>query len=374
MTMTPVLESVGQYWNPSTRRVHLLGKGTDTLCDLTPFLPSASLRTQLLQTYGNRPEGAFLLAQTPFPTAEAIWRAEQNSQTLPQWLQRPWERALQQGETMDEGRLDVDPHPNSAHLMACILPMRAQAFGVTYENSAFEREMEGGKQDYRYVYQSVRMRQERCEIFLKGDRWQHFYGPRGAMGLRSDQTNSQGPDGKAKVRQPVLAGVEPELGLVTYSTGEILGYALANDVSGNRIENECTLYLYQAKCFVAAMGIGPWLWLSNEQNNPAIGFSVSIRDAQQNTLYEAKANSRFINAPLKNLITQAASHNPLYAGEFFATGTNIVPGGDVKVIQEGWEVEMHSEQLGRFLQRGTLVNSQNTGNLNYHQLEQEGTS
>ena len=41
------LDYLGQYWNPVTRRVHLLGKGDGALHDLTPHLPYPSARGEL---------------------------------------------------------------------------------------------------------------------------------------------------------------------------------------------------------------------------------------------------------------------------------------------------------------------------------------
>ena len=366
------LEHLGQYWNPVTRRVHLLGKCGGALVDLTPHLPYASIRSTVLEKMAGSAVLPLLLDKVPFPTAQAVLEAEQQKITVPQLLEPVFKHAVAAGEQLSESALDISPSPGKPHLMACILPLRAQAFGVTYENSALEREAEGHKEDYQYVYKSVRYRGERSEVFIKGTRLAHFYGQNGNMGLRSDLTNSMDSKGKGKARETVLSGIEPELAAVCYSDGRILGYTLANDVSGNQIENESILYLYQAKYFTAAMGIGPWLLLSDEQVNPGIIFTVEILDEQGSSLFKGEANSSLIGMPLKDLVAQAASHNALYPGELFSTGTNIVPGDRVKVLQPGWKVIISARELGAFVQGAAMVSASETGNLNYHSLEMGG--
>ncbi len=363
------LEYLGQYWNPDVRRVRLLGKGEGAVHDLTPFLPYAAARAEVLERLAHSPGKALLLEAAPFPTVQAVLEAEAQRTTVPDLLEPAWRAAQRRGKPLRESALAVTPQARQAHQLACILPLRAQAFGVTYENSALEREAEGKKEDYQYVYKSLKYRAERCEIFLKGTRLSHFYGPLGNMGLRSDLTNSIDAKGRPKAREPVLAGIEPELGVVAYSNGRILGYTLCNDVSGNLIENESILYLYQAKYFTASLGIGPWLWLSSEQINPGIRFSVTIWAADGRQVFQAEADSGLIGMPLKDLIAQAASHNALYPGELFATGTNVVPGDEAKVLKPGWKVEIRSEKLGSFVHGAQLVDASNWQNLDYHRLE-----
>jgi len=362
------LEYLGQYWNPFSHRVHLVGRGEGVLHDLTPHLPYPSARGAVMDGLKGLPALPLVLEAAPFPTAQAIQEAERRGTTLPELLAPVWE-AARKDTPLDEAALDITPDPAQAHLLACIIPPRAQAFGVTYENSALERETEGRKEDYRYVYKSVRERNERCEIFIKGTRLSHFFGPNGAMGLRSDLTNSVDAKGRDAERITVLAGIEPELGTVTYSTGRILGYTLANDVSGNQIENESILYLYQAKYFAGCTGIGPWLWLSDEQDNPGVTFAVHIWDDKGREVFSAEADSSLIGMPIHALVAQAASHNALYPGEFFATGTNIVPGNEAKVLKPGWRVEIRSERLGRFSHTSAMVSAADPANPDYHALE-----
>jgi fumarylacetoacetate (FAA) hydrolase family protein len=366
------LEYLGQYWNPEARRVCLVGKGEGAVHDLTPHLPYPSARQRLREACGELSTYPLLQEAAPFPTAQAVLEAESRGTAVPELLAPAWEKALRAGTPLDESALTRAPDPARPHLLACILPLRAQAFGVTYENSSLERTAEGQKGDYGYVYRSVRERGERCEVFIKGTRLGHFFGPHGWMGLRSDLTNSVDAKGQPKARGPVLAGIEPELGAVTYSDGRVLGYTLCNDGSGNQIENESILYLYQAKYFAAGMGIGPWLWLSEEQDNPAIRFAVKVWNGDGRELYSGEADSRLIGMAIHKLIAQAGSHNPLYPGELFSTGTNIVPGGEAKVLQPGWRVEIRSERLGTFAHGAAMVSARENPNLDYHRLERGG--
>jgi len=366
------LEFLGQYWNPALKRVCLLGKGEGAVHDLSPHLPYPSAREGLRKACGGLSAFALLQESAPFPAAQAVLEAETRGTTVPELLAPAWAAAVKAGQRQDETALSRTPHPGQAHLLACILPLRAQAFGVTYENSSLERTAEGQKADYGYVYRSLRERGERCEVFIKGTRLGHFFGPNGWMGLRGDLTNSLDSKGQPKPRGAVLAGIEPELGAVTYSNGRVLGYTLCNDGSGNQIENESILYLYQAKYFTASMGIGPWLWLSDEQNNPDIRFAVKVFDGKGRELYSGEADSKLIGMAIHKLVAQAGSHNPLYPGELFSTGTNIVPGGEAKVLHPGWRVEIRSERLGIFAHQAAMVSARENPNLDYHRLEREG--
>ena len=365
------LEFLGQYWNPSTRSVHLLGKGDNEVHDLTPHLPYPSARGKLREGCAALSCYALLQESAPFPAAQAVLEAEAGGTTVPALLEPAWRKALKSKQPLDESALSRAPDAKQPHLLACIIPLRAQAFGVTYENSSLERTAEGQKADYGYVYRSVRERGERCEIFIKGTRLSHFFGPNGWMGLRGDLNNSVDAKGQPKERVTVLAGIEPELGAVTYSNGRILGYTLCNDGSGNQIENESILYLYQAKYFAGSMGIGPWLLLSDEQNNPRIHFAVRVLNGEGRELYAGEADSSLIGMAIHKLVAQAASHNALYPGELFSTGTNIVPGGEAKVLQPGWRVEIRSERLGTFAHSAALVSAHENPNPDYHRLERE---
>ena len=168
---------------------------------------------------------------------------------------------------------------------------------------------------------------------------------------------------------PVSAGIEPELAAVTYSSGEIWGYTLANDVSGNRIENETLLYLYQAKYFTACLVLGPLILLSSEQNNPCLDISCRIYSAAGEKLFERVTSSGRINAPLSWLIGWASSHIALGPAEVFSTGTDVVPEGEVKVLEAGMTVEIRCPQIGCLRHGAAPLPERGELNLDYSRLE-----
>jgi fumarylacetoacetate (FAA) hydrolase family protein len=175
----------------------------------------------------------------------------------------------------------------------------------------------------------------------------------------------------------VAAGFEPELAAVVHANGEIWGYTLSNDVSGNRIENETLLYLAQAKHFTGALVLGPLIWLSREQNNPKVDLRARILDAAGRTLFEHASNSGRIGAPLAALIGWARSHVRLFPAEVFSTGTDCVPSGEVKVLEEGMEVEISSSAIGVLRHGAGIVPEEDDSggrelNLDYSRLEFEG--
>jgi len=236
-------------------------------------------------------------------------------------------------------------------------------------NSALERETEGSRGDYGFVYRGVKERGERPELFLKGTAPEHFVGPGGKMGLRTDLTNSENIQGEPCERETVSAGIEPELAAVVHSDGRIWGYTLANDVSGNRIENETLLYLYQAKHFTGALVLGPLVLLSDDQVNPNLSIRTRIFSPSGERLFERESNTSNINAPIGELVSWAASHIRLTPAEVFSTGTDVIPDGTVKVLSEGMTVEISCPQIGILVHGAGLVDAAGELNIDYARLQ-----
>jgi 2-keto-4-pentenoate hydratase/2-oxohepta-3-ene-1,7-dioic acid hydratase in catechol pathway len=245
------------------------------------------------------------------------------------------------------------------------------AFGVTYLNSALERETEGRRRDYGYVYRAVKNRGERPELFLKGTAPEHFVGPNGTMALRRDFTNSESLDGVCCERLTASCGIEPELAAVLYSSGKIWGYTLANDVSANRLENETLLYLAQAKYFTGALVLGPLILVSDEQTNPHLEILARIYSSRGELLFEAATSSSRINSPLSSLVAWVSSHIRLNRGEVISTGTDIVPAGRVKVLEAGMTVEISCPSIGRLRHGAAFLSDHGDLNLDYSRLELE---
>ena len=168
------------------------------------------------------------------------------------------------------------------------------------------------------------------------------------------------------------AGIEPELAAVVHSDGRIWGYTLANDVSGNRMENETLLYLYQAKHFTGALVLGPLILLSDNQSNPNLDIRTRILAADGEELFERESNSSQINAPLGDLVSWAASHIRLQPGEVFSTGTNVVPDGPVKVLSEGMTVQISCPEIGVLSPGAGPVQDGSELNPDYARLQFEG--
>src|SRR5687767_9825447 len=124
-----------------------------------------------------------------------------------------------------------------------LTPIESQevwAAGVTYLRSKEARmdESEFSASAYDRVYDAVRP-----EIFFKSLA-EKVVSPGEAVGIRRD----------ARWSVP-----EPELALVTNSSGAIVGFTIGNDMSSRDIEGENLLYLPQAKIYTASCTVGPWI-------------------------------------------------------------------------------------------------------------------
>src|SRR5262245_23239168 len=284
-----VLTHLGQFWSARHREVRLLGcsevrieggRNQGVAYDVTEggmLLPRFRRRFREEHAGADWDLVRWTYRTLPTPMVEVAELVEASgNRTVAGWGINFLALAARRSKPVDLASRDVAPDLETDHLVAPIMPRRALAFGVTYLNSALEREAEGAHGDYGYVYRSVKDRAERPELFLKGTSPEHYVGPNGRMGLRRDATNSRDKAGQAKERVVVGAGIEPELAAVVYSTGRIWGYTLANDVSGNRIENESLLYLPQAKLFNGCLVLGPLILLSEESENPRLDLTARI--------------------------------------------------------------------------------------------------
>lgn len=377
------LTHLGQYWSASRREIRLFGGNGIEISPQGQSLAQAWDLTGCLELPGhrrsfcleNREAGwqaaRWTCASLPTPMVELVEWLESRQLKVGEWAAgfRPQEEGA---EELDFSSLDSPLSPDSDHLVAPVIPRRAQAFGVTYLNSALERETEGTRGDYGFVYRAVKERGERPELFLKATSPEHIVGPGGRMGLRTDLTNSVDMQGNASGREVVSAGIEPELAAVVHSDGEIWGYTLANDVSGNRMENETLLYLYQAKHFTGSLVLGPLVLLSDNQANPNLDIRTRILSPGGEELFDRESNTSSINAPIGDLVAWAASHIRLKPAEVFSTGTNVVPDGPVKVLSEGMTVEISCPEIG-VLSHGTgLVQAGTELNPDYARLQFEG--
>ena len=376
-----MITHIGQYWSARHAEVRLLGAADVGVAagrlrgrawDLTGLLPLPGHRRRFREAMRGSPWESvrWTYSRLPLPALELVELAESSGRSVREALAGAVEPASGVPELV-LADLDRAPAPDADHLIAPVVPRRAMAFGVTYLNSALEREVEGQIADYGYVYRAVKDRGERPELFIKGTAPEHIVGPNGRMGLRRDLTNSSSMRGERRERLTVSCGIEPELAAVVHSSGSIFGYTLANDVSANRIENESLLYLTQAKHFTGALVLGPLVLLSDEQANPGIEVSTRIFSADGRKLFERRSTSSRINAPLSSLIAWARSHVELTPGEVISTGTDVVPDGEVKVLEEGMTVEIESAGIGVLRHGAAFVPGGGDLNLDHSRLEME---
>jgi 2-dehydro-3-deoxy-D-arabinonate dehydratase len=69
---------------------------------------------------------------------------------------------------------------------------------------------------------------------------------------------------------------EPELTLMTTSSGKIVGYTIGNDMSSRSIEGENPLYLPQAKTYDGCAAVGPCIYVSGKPFDIASIISLEI--------------------------------------------------------------------------------------------------
>ncbi|MBN1442114.1 MAG: fumarylacetoacetate hydrolase family protein [Planctomycetes bacterium] len=374
---------LGQYWSAARREVRLLGcrdvsTGPDgrldgAAVDLSDLVLLPGWRGELRRSssFRSRPGALWTYAALPFPAVELVEQLEVRGLTVDEWAAAGID-APPGARELSLALLDAPPDPDADHLVAPIMPRRAMAFGVTYRSSALERETEGRRGDYGYVYRAVKERSERPEIFVKGTSPEHFVGPGGRMALRRDLTNSEDMSGRRTPRAAAGCGIEPELAIAVHSSGRIWGYTLADDVSSNRLENETLLYLAQAKYFTGSLVLGPLILLSPEQDNPRLDIAARIFSARGELLFERATSSERISAPLSSLVRWVSSHLRLTPGEVISTGTDVVPDGRVKVLEEGMTVEIASPRIGVLRHGAAPLPEDADLNLDYSRLELEG--
>jgi 2-dehydro-3-deoxy-D-arabinonate dehydratase len=150
---------------------------------------------------------------------------------------------------------------------------------------------------------------ERPELFMKGSA-SRVSGPGEDVAIRGDSTWDV---------------PEPELALVLSTKGEIVGYTVGNDVSSRSIEGENPLYLPQAKVYAQCAGLGPWISLTSEIDDPRnLGIKLEIVRGGI-THFEGSTSTNQIHRTFEDLVTYLFRHNRFPQGVFLMTGTGIIP-------------------------------------------------
>jgi 2-dehydro-3-deoxy-D-arabinonate dehydratase len=227
------------------------------------------------------------------------------------------------------GSVQHPPASNYTHLLPPFDPPESWGAGVTYRQSALDRDADakslGG------IYQQVYF-SDRPELFFKATPARTI-GPRDYAGIRPD----------SKLTMP-----EPELAVILDSDGSILGYTIADDVSAWDIERENPLYLPQSKIFPGCLVIGPFIATPEEIPDPHnLKVEMTInRDGIQ--ICGGESNTSLMRKKIPELISALLSSGPIPTGTLLSTGTGImVP--NQHCLRPGDEVSITIENIGTLI-------------------------
>ena len=231
------------------------------------------------------------------------------------------------GQIYSYRSLLAETAPDRPRLTMPICPPEVWGCGVTYKKSAEFRDddTQTSKGIYDYVYSAPRP-----ETFFKG-RAAHCVGPNDPIGIRSDSS---------------FTAPEPELALVLVSTGEIVGFTVANDVSAWDIERENPLYLPQSKIFRGCCAIGPVIVTTDEIGDPN-GLLLSariLRDGRET--FAGSVNTSRIGRTFAELVHYLSLDNPIPDGTVVCTGTGVIVPPE-NALAPGDVVEIEIEKIGR---------------------------
>jgi 2-dehydro-3-deoxy-D-arabinonate dehydratase len=244
--------------------------------------------------------------------------------TLSAALQVPLDTLRQQLDAVRQanGRSDA---LGEVQLLAPLDTQEVWAAGVTYVRSRDARMEESSQKDvYDLVYDA-----ERPEIFFKATP-NRVSGPGEAVAIRGDSTWDV---------------PEPELALLFNAAGDIAGYTVGNDVSSRSIEGANPLYLPQAKMYAHCAGLGPWIGMAWEVDNPrALPIKLVIR-RNGTEHFAGDTSTDQIHRTFEDLSRFLWRHNEFPNGVFLMTGTGIIPPSEF-TLEDGDEVEITIEGIG----------------------------
>lgn len=230
----------------------------------------------------------------------------------------------------------LKPIENAESIVAnqLLVPMQSQelwASGVTYFNSKLARQEEskkaGGGNYYENVYNA-----DRPELFFKAN--VHRTVPSGStVNIRKDS---------------IWDVPEPELTLAITSSGKIIGYTIGNDMSSRSIEGENPLYLPQAKTYDACAGVGPCIYVTNEQLPPETIISMKITRANK-MIFKGNVEIKQMKRKPEELVSYLYRECSFPHGSLLMTGTGIVP-PKTFTLQSQDKIEITIDVIG------TLIN------------------
>jgi len=220
---------------------------------------------------------------------------------------------------------NLGPVPRGARLLAPLEGQEIWAAGVTFPRSRDARREESrGASIYDMVYSA-----DRPELFVK------------ALPGRC-----QGPSDPVAVRTDSTWDVpEPELVVIAAATGQIVAYALGNDVSSRSIEGENPLYLPQAKVYRHSCAIGPCLVpLSQAPPFDEMVINLTIHRGEV-VVVEGTARLSDIRRRPENLVEWLFRAQEFPLGVALMTGTSLAPGPEF-TLRHGDVVEISVPGLG----------------------------
>ena len=221
-------------------------------------------------------------------------------------------------------------------LLMPLLPKEVWGCGCTYAPSADFRDGELGTRDGMYSY--VHNPENRPETFFKGTA-RVCVGPNAAIGIRRDST---------------FTAPEPELGIVTGSRLQLMGYTLGNDVSAWDIERENPLYLPQSKVYKACCSLGPVFVTPDEISDPyALQMTCTIRRGGE-TIFEGSASTSLLQRTFEELIDYVGRSNIVPTPTVILTGTGIIVEQD-HALQPGDVCSIHVPEIGTLANPAALV-------------------
>ena len=206
--------------------------------------------------------------------------------------------------------------------------------GVTYERSLTARLEEsqaaGGASFYDRVYEA-----ERPELFFKCAGWR-----------------ARGPGAPVRIRRDAGWSVpEPELALCVNARGEVVGYAIGDDLSARDIEAENPLYLPQAKIWDGGCALGPGLLVGEEPLPPETTITLTIVRSGAVAFQGSTTLARMRRTP-GELVAYLYRETSFPVGCILFTGTGIVPPAEF-ALQPGDEIEIQVPPIGTLRNRVT---------------------
>ncbi|MCH5597819.1 fumarylacetoacetate hydrolase family protein [Niabella ginsengisoli] len=138
---------------------------------------------------------------------------------------------------------------------------------------------------------------------------------------------------------------EPELVLVVNKSGEIIGYAIGNDMSSRSIEGENPLYLPQAKVYDGSASIGPCILVKDENEiAPSTVIAIEIK-REGKSVYEASTTIDQMKRGHEELVSFLYKEYSFPQGAFLMTGTCLVP-DDTFTLNREDEIAIAIEGIG----------------------------